>query len=70
MADAFERRPEVGEVLAVEASSADRGASSRSSSSLLEIQRDVGLAVRFGDQQLFVDVAAAGIERARELGDR
>ncbi len=68
VADAFERRPEVGEVVGVEPR--QRIVAVEPIEQLaLEIQRDVGLAVGFGDQELLVDLAAAGIEAARELGD-
>ena len=62
MADALERRPEVREVVGVELR--QRVVPVEPLEQLaLEIQRDVGLAVGFGDQQLLVDLAPAGVER-------
>ena len=58
VADAFERGPEIREVVAVELR--QRIVAVEPLEQLaLEIQRDVGLAVRFGDQELLVDLAAA-----------
>ena len=37
---------------------------------LPEIQRDLGFAVGFGDQQLLVDAAPAAVERVRKVGVR
>ncbi len=66
---AFERRPEVREIVGVEAR--QRVALREPLEQLtLEVERDVGLAVRFGNQQLLVDLAPVRIETARELGVR
>ena len=69
MTHALERRPKVREVVGVEAR--QRVVLREPLEQLaLEVERHVGLTVRFGNQQLLVDLAPVGIETARELGVR
>src|SRR5262249_12239685 len=65
VAHAFEGRPEILEV--VRAQLLERVAAREAvEQPLLEVQRDLGLAVLLRDQELFVEAPAARVERARE----
>ncbi len=70
MADAFERRAVVGQVVFGQRADADPRASEPPQQARVQVQRDTGAVRRFRQQQLFVRVARRSLSRCRATAPR